>query len=67
VDGHDWTTNVDSGVSGTFENNPELQEVPFTPVKRTFLSIHGIERTRHQRLASAAEISVLSAQDKAGR
>jgi len=66
VDGHDWTTSVDSGRFGNIQNNPELQEVPFAPVNARFFRFTALKEIGPNGLASAAEISVLSAEDKAG-
>ena len=67
VDGHDWITDVDSGRFGNIRNNPELQEVPFAPVSARFFRFTALKELGTIGWSSAAEISVLSAQDKAGR
>jgi alpha-L-fucosidase len=67
VDGHDWTTNVDSGRFGNIQNNPELQEVTFAPVSARFFRFTALKEIGANGLTSAAEISVLSADDKVGR
>jgi alpha-L-fucosidase len=62
VDGHNWTTDVDSGHFGNMQNNPELQEVPFAPVNARFFrftALHGLDSSSS---TSAAEISVLPAE-----
>ena len=67
VDGHDWITNVDSGRFGNIKNNPELQEVPIAPVSARFFRFTALKEIGANGLTSVAEISVLSAEDKAGR
>jgi alpha-L-fucosidase len=67
VDGHDWITNVESGRFGNIQNNPELQEVPFAPVNARFFRFTALKEIGANGLTSAAEISVLAAEDKAGR
>jgi len=61
VDGHDWTTDVDSGSFGNVENNPVLQEVPFAPVNARFFRLTVVQELGTKGLTSAAEISVLPA------
>jgi alpha-L-fucosidase len=67
MDGHDWITNVDAGRFGNIQNNPELQEVPFAPVNARFFRFTALTEIGTRGLTSAAEISVLPAEDKAGR
>jgi alpha-L-fucosidase len=67
VDGHDWTKNVDSGSFGNIQNNPELQEVPFAPVNARFFRFTALKELGTNGWTSAAEISVLSAEDNADR
>jgi alpha-L-fucosidase len=67
ADGHDWTTEIDSGRFGNIQNNPELQEVPFAPVSARFFRFTALKGLGANGLTSAAEISVLSAEDKAPR
>jgi alpha-L-fucosidase len=67
VDGHDWITNVDSGRFGNIQNNPELQEVQFAPVRARFFRFTALKEIGTNGWTSAAEISVLPAEDEAGR
>jgi len=67
VDGHNWITNVDSGRFGNIQNNPELQEVRFSEVNARFFRFTALKEIGSNGLTSAAEISVLPAEDKAGR
>ena len=67
VDGQIWTTNVDSGRFSNIENNPVLQEVPFTPVNARFFRFTALKEIGVNGLSGAAEISVLPAEDNAGR
>jgi alpha-L-fucosidase len=62
VDGQNWTANVDSGRFWNIENNPVLQEVPFTPVNARFFRFTAVKEIGANGLASAAEISVLTAE-----
>jgi len=67
VDGHNWTTDVDSGHFGNMQNNPELQEVSFAPVNARFFrftALHGLDSGSS---TSAAEISVLPAEGEGDR
>jgi alpha-L-fucosidase len=67
VDGHDWTTDVDSGRFGNIQNNPELQEVPFAPVSARFFRFTALKVLGTNGWTSAAEISALPAESEAGR
>jgi alpha-L-fucosidase len=67
VDGHDWITNVDSGRFGNIRNNPELQEVPFATISARFFRFTALKELGTNGWTSAAEISVLPAEDVAGR
>ncbi len=67
VDGQNWTTEVDSGHFGNMWNNPELQEVPFAPVDARFFRFTALQTLGANGVASAAEISVLPAENQAGR
>jgi alpha-L-fucosidase len=67
VDGHDWTTDVDSGRFGNIQNNPELQEVPFAPVNARFFRFTALKELGANGWTSAAEISVLPAEGETGR
>ena len=62
VDGTNWTTDVDPGRFDNVRNNPIVQEVPFAPVNARFFRFTALQSTNGQ--ASAAEISVLPAEDK---
>ncbi len=62
LDGQNWTTNVDSGRFWNIENNPVLQEVPFTPVNARFFRFTALKEIGASGLSSAAEISVLPAE-----
>src|ERR1035437_1770168 len=62
VDGTNWTTDVDPGRFDNVRNNPIVQEVPFAPVNARFFRFTALHSTNGQ--ASAAEISVLPAEDK---
>jgi alpha-L-fucosidase len=66
VDGHDWTVDVDSGRFGNIQNNPELQEVQFAPVSAQFFRFTALKDIGTNGRTSAAEISVLPAEDLAG-
>jgi alpha-L-fucosidase len=66
VDGLSWTTDVDSGHFGNMQNNPELQEVTFAPVDARFFRFTALKELGANGLTSAAEISVLPAQDEDG-
>ncbi len=61
VDGYNWTTDVASGHFGNMRNNPELQEVTFTPVRSRFFRFTALHSLGNDGRASAAEISVLPA------
>jgi alpha-L-fucosidase len=67
VDGQNWTTNVDSGRFWNIENNPVLQEVPFTPVNARYFRFTALKGIGTSGLASAAEISVLAAEGEGAR
>ena len=67
LDGQDWTTIVDSGRFWNIENNPVLQEVPFTPVNARFFRFTALKEIGVQGLTSAAEISVFTAEGEGGR
>ena len=62
VDGTNWTTDVDPGRFDNVRNNPMVQDVPFAPVNARFFRFTALHSTNGQ--ASAAEISVLPAEDK---
>lgn len=62
ADGHNWTTAVDSGRFENIRNNPELQEVAFAPVNARFFRFTALKDLGANGWASAAEISVLSAE-----
>jgi len=67
LNGHDWTTNVDSGRFGNIQNNPEIQEVPFAPVSARFFRFTALKGFGANGSTSAAEISVLPDEDQVGR
>jgi alpha-L-fucosidase len=48
------------------QNNPELQEVTFAPVDARFFRFTALKELGANGLTSAAEISVLPAQDEDG-
>ena len=62
VDGQHWITDVDSGRFWNIENNPVLQEVPFTPVNARYFRFTALKEIGTHGLTSAAEISVLAAE-----
>jgi alpha-L-fucosidase len=62
TDGKTWTTNIASGRFGNIRNSPTLQEVPFAPVNARFFRFTALQEINNKACASAAEISVLSAQ-----
>ena len=64
VDGQNWTANVDSGRFWNIENNPVLQEVPFTPVHARFFRFTALKEIGANGLTSAAEITVLPVECK---
>jgi alpha-L-fucosidase len=67
LDGLNWTTEVDSGRFWNIENNPVLQEVPFTPIHARFFRFTSLKEIDASGLTSAAEISVLPVEGKGDR
>jgi len=67
VDGENWTTNIDSGRFGNMRNNPELQEVTFTPINARFFRFTALQELGTNGWTSAAEVSVLPAEGKGDR
>ena len=67
VDGENWTTNIDSGRFGNMRNNPELQEVTFTPLNARFFRFTALQELGTNGWTSAAEVSVLPAESKGDR
>ena len=63
VDGDNWTTAIDSGRFGNIRNNPELQEVTFTPINARFFRFTALQQLGTNGGASAAEISVLPVEE----
>ena len=64
LDELNWTVAVGSGRFWNIENNPVLQEVPFTPVQARFFRFTALKEIDTSGLTSAAEISVLPVEDK---
>jgi alpha-L-fucosidase len=63
VDGDNWTTAIASGRFGNIRNNPELQEVTFTPINARFFRFTALQQLGTNGGASAAEISVLPVEE----
>jgi len=63
VDGVNWTTNIVSGTFANIRNNPSLQVVPFAPVDARFFRFTALREIYRNGWTSAAEISVLPAED----
>ncbi|AXC15847.1 Alpha-L-fucosidase [Acidisarcina polymorpha] len=59
TDGQRWTTDVSDGRFDNIQNNPELQEVKFAPVKARFFRLTVNEDVGKSGTMSIAEISVL--------
>jgi alpha-L-fucosidase len=62
TDGRNWIANVSSGTFENIQNNPELQEVTFTPVEARYFRFTVLQDLGSNGWASAAEVSVLSAE-----
>jgi alpha-L-fucosidase len=63
TDGANWTTNVASGTFANIRNNPSLQQVSFAPVNARFFRFTALQEINRSGWTSAAEISVLPAND----
>lgn len=63
VDGKSWTKDVEFGSFGNMRNNPELQEVTFAPLDARFFRFTALKELGANGLTSAAEISVLPAEE----
>lgn len=62
IDGKSWIANVPSGHFGNIENNPVIQEVPFTSVKARYFRFTALKILGSAGSISAAEITVLAAE-----
>jgi alpha-L-fucosidase len=63
MDGDNWTTTT-SGRFGNIQNNPNLQEVRFAPVDARYLRLTALHTLDNNASMSAAEISVLPAEER---
>ena len=63
TDGVAWTTNIVSGTFANIRNNPSLQVVPFAPVDARFFRFTALREIYRNGWTSAAEISVVPAED----
>jgi alpha-L-fucosidase len=61
-DGKTWTVNVDKGTFSNVRNNPDLQDVRFTPVKARFFRFTALDEVWRSGWTSAAELSVIPAE-----
>jgi alpha-L-fucosidase len=64
VDGTNWTAAIRLGRFGNIRNNPELQEVAFSPIEARFFRFTALSEVDSGSLSTAAEISVLPAEDE---
>lgn len=65
-DGTHWTTNILSGKFANIRNNPSLQQAEFAPVTARYIRLTALQEVNRNGWTSAAEISVLPA-DENGR
>lgn len=63
LDGVSWTTNIADGRFGNIQNNPSLQEVRFAPVKARYFRFTSLRAVWNSGWTSAAEISVIPAEE----
>jgi alpha-L-fucosidase len=61
IDGKNWTTNINQGKFNNIQNNPIMQEVPFTPVTARYFRFTALKEVYGRNWTSAAEISVIPA------
>ena len=62
-DGVNWMTNIISGTFANIRNNPSLQETHFAPVDARFFRFTALQEINRNSWTSAAEISVLPADE----
>jgi alpha-L-fucosidase len=63
IDGVNWTTNIADGSFANIRNNPSLQEVSCPPVEARYLRFTSTRVIGNSGVTSAAEISVLPAEE----
>jgi alpha-L-fucosidase len=67
VDGQHWTANVEWGQFWNIENNPVQQDATFAPVDARYFRFTALKAVGSNGRASAAEISVVSAEVDGGQ
>jgi alpha-L-fucosidase len=63
-DGATWTTNITTGSFANIQNNPSLQQATFTPIDARYFRFTSLHSISGPGWTSAAEISVLPAEDE---